>query len=299
MFESVIHVIIFKTKKREEPTNMTNGSIPSVYHYYFSSPFNAAVVMVDVLFFFFLLYAINASHQITQYNSLLRFIRKSEFSQNVLFTTGVLIAIFALFIGGAIQISKYYNVDAADRGDISFHPTVENYTSAGIFASIPIIILWTIVFSVLKAKGNVKKEVYEQKQQLESIIATYLLQVYKYDYSIGVTRVEIMEIINGLEVAKTKLQTKQIKRGTLDQFLRIKHSIEDIENNEILLSMMRFDRILKMERQLALYLSRFALTEKMHIRELVHADVIGAYERMEQEVKIQDNQKKNRYPPAI
>ena len=261
--------------------------MPTAYHFYFGSPLNAGIILIVIMLFFLPAFAENAKYQVVQSNPFLRYIHINDGIQTGMFGAGIIIGVIGLVFGGIIQLVIFD--ESKQKMTLTYHTMMEIYASAVIYMLIPVIFLWTVQGSMLKAKSIVKKENNKKIQALENIITTSMSHVYKYDCSSGITRIEVMEIINKLDMAKTKIQVEKIKRGTLQQYTEAKDALNEIERVEIGQAMKRFNNILSKEREIALYLSRYSTDEKQAIRELVHSDVISAYERM-----IQDKETKRK-----
>ena len=255
--------------------------MPTAYHFYFGSPLNAGIILIVIMLFFLPVFAENAKYQVVQSNPLLRYIHLNDGIQGGMFAAGIIIGVVGLIFGGIIQLVIFD--ESKQKMTLTYHTMIEVYASTIIYILIPVILLGVVQGSMFKAKTIVKKENNKKIQALENILTTNMSHVYKYDCSSGITRIEVMEIINKLDMAKTKIQVEKIKRGTLKQYDEAKEALDQIERVEIGEAMKNFKTILNKEREIALYLSRFSLDEKQSIRELVHSDVISAYERMIQD----------------
>jgi hypothetical protein len=253
------------------------------YVCYFGQPIVAFCITAVLSGFFIGFYSIYLNGNTARHNGLLTFFRETSDARNPVFVISILLSVIMFFTAFAM-LSRM--VDGLSPSGIP--SPLQINISLKIYLIFPILVLFFYLQPRVSEKKLIKRQLKQKLAEQRRVFDQHIVTASKYDYSQGLTKVMIAQILASLFTLKSELPSQSELRGKrvyLYELLEKTNQIEERSNY----AMQRMEALQEKEKKVYQYINAAesvlfqksdpALKEKINlIRELIASDILKAYE---------------------
>jgi uncharacterized membrane protein YqhA len=246
-------------------------------HHWLGNPFVAALFTLALIAVYYIFISKVKHKEVVERNAWLRTLGVHDWIEGVLWGIFGVSLLIVFFI--AAGMSNSYDNEMTKQ---VLHYTKRTiHLTFGIYAAFPIVVLLSEFYILLTTKGRVKAVLKQEGEVMKRETRAQYTHICKYDLGTGLARIEVMELMNAMELIEAKLEGITATKGNVHVFADALSKLDRLRRNDLYDWQQRFKYLLNYERDVHKFLAVAREDEYLSVREVVHTDILTAYERMQ------------------